>query len=214
MTIGTRLTLAALAAPLGALLLASAAHANEAHERPSPDAPFSVHVYKPSCGSRSVEVRLRSVSDYQTDFIIKRDDETVDTGTLEARRNYTKRIKLGPYRNVEIETYYTTQDSRDKLVSRDEVHNDCRGGGDRDRPWDRDRWDRDRPWDRDRWDDDDEDCDDRPWDDDCDDDLPFTGPPADFMGKLATAGGLVLTGGIVWWYGSIWPRQTYRRPGE
>ncbi|MGW0808782.1 hypothetical protein [Nonomuraea sp. NPDC002799] len=37
--------------------------------------------------------------------------------------------------------------------------------------------------------------------------LPLTGPPADLMGKLATAGGLVVMGGIFWWYGSIWPRS-------
>ena len=37
--------------------------------------------------------------------------------------------------------------------------------------------------------------------------LPFTGPPVDLMAKLATAGGLVLTGGIVWWYGTLWPRS-------
>jgi hypothetical protein len=36
--------------------------------------------------------------------------------------------------------------------------------------------------------------------------LPYTGPPADLMAKLATAGGLVVMGGIFWWYGSIWPR--------
>lgn len=36
--------------------------------------------------------------------------------------------------------------------------------------------------------------------------LPFTGPPVDLMAKLATATGLVITGGILWWYGSIWPR--------
>ncbi|MFF4616693.1 hypothetical protein [Nonomuraea jabiensis] len=40
------------------------------------------------------------------------------------------------------------------------------------------------------------------------DNLPFTGPPADLMGKLATAGGLIVVGGILWWYGSIWPRST------
>ncbi|NUO99268.1 MAG: hypothetical protein HOV96_07075 [Nonomuraea sp.] len=37
--------------------------------------------------------------------------------------------------------------------------------------------------------------------------LPYTGPPADLMGKLATAGGLVVMGGIMWWYGSVWPRS-------
>ncbi|MEO3871874.1 hypothetical protein ABGB18_23925 [Nonomuraea sp. B12E4] len=36
--------------------------------------------------------------------------------------------------------------------------------------------------------------------------LPFTGPPADLMAKLATAAGMVVMGGILWWYGSIWPR--------
>ncbi|MFI6900970.1 hypothetical protein ACIBKY_06905 [Nonomuraea sp. NPDC050394] len=231
MTIGTRLTLAALAAPLGALLLTSAAFAATAPERPSPDSPFTVHVGRPDCGNRTVEVRLRSTSDYQAEFQITRDDETVDTGTLEARRNYTKRIKLGHQRRVEIETFYTTQDSRDKLVSRDQVSNEC--GGNHRRAWDRGReWDdcdRGEPcWDdeecdrgEDCWDDDDCDRGEPCWDDDeddcrrgdCDDDeLPFTGPPADLMGKLATAGGLVLTGGIVWWYGSLWPRQNYRRP--
>jgi hypothetical protein len=38
--------------------------------------------------------------------------------------------------------------------------------------------------------------------------LPLTGPPVDLMSKLATAGGLVVMGAIMWWYGSIWPRST------
>ncbi|MFG1698695.1 hypothetical protein [Nonomuraea sp. NPDC049309] len=38
--------------------------------------------------------------------------------------------------------------------------------------------------------------------------LPFTGPPADWLGRLATAGGMVVMGGILWWYGSIWPRSS------
>ncbi|WP_020546649.1 hypothetical protein [Nonomuraea coxensis] len=38
--------------------------------------------------------------------------------------------------------------------------------------------------------------------------LPFTGPPVDLMAKLATGGGLVVMGGIFWWYGSVWPRRT------
>ncbi|MCK2221665.1 hypothetical protein MF672_048855 [Actinomadura sp. ATCC 31491] len=42
--------------------------------------------------------------------------------------------------------------------------------------------------------------------------LPYTGPPADLMAKLATAGGLVVTGGILWWYGSVWPRQDGPHP--
>ncbi|MBF8189707.1 hypothetical protein ITP53_29040 [Nonomuraea sp. K274] len=37
--------------------------------------------------------------------------------------------------------------------------------------------------------------------------LPYTGPPADLMGKLATGVGFVVMGAILWWYGSIWPRS-------
>ncbi|GGO73824.1 hypothetical protein [Nonomuraea cavernae] len=35
--------------------------------------------------------------------------------------------------------------------------------------------------------------------------LPHTGPPLALIAKLATAVALLLTGGILWWYGSIWP---------
>ncbi|WP_219462906.1 hypothetical protein [Nonomuraea rhizosphaerae] len=42
--------------------------------------------------------------------------------------------------------------------------------------------------------------------------LPYTGPPTDLVAKLATAGGLMLTGVILWWYSSLWPRGGYR-PG-
>lgn len=42
--------------------------------------------------------------------------------------------------------------------------------------------------------------------------LPRTGPATDLMAKLATAGGLLLTGGIIWWYGSVWPRRTPAAP--
>ncbi|MFI6479998.1 hypothetical protein ACIBH1_18835 [Nonomuraea sp. NPDC050663] len=40
--------------------------------------------------------------------------------------------------------------------------------------------------------------------------LPYTGPPADLMGKLATGAGLLMVGGIAWWMSAIWPRETFR----
>ncbi|MEV0348160.1 hypothetical protein AB0H88_20500 [Nonomuraea sp. NPDC050680] len=39
--------------------------------------------------------------------------------------------------------------------------------------------------------------------------LPRTGPPTDLLAKLATAGGLLLTGAAFWWYGSVWPRGSF-----
>ncbi len=44
------------------------------------------------------------------------------------------------------------------------------------------------------------------------DHLPYTGPPADLYGKLATAVGLVVFGGMLWWVGMIWPRRTPAEP--
>jgi hypothetical protein len=44
--------------------------------------------------------------------------------------------------------------------------------------------------------------------------LPYTGPPADLLAKLATAGGLVVMGAILWWYSSLWPRASYQGPTE
>ncbi|MEU8267964.1 hypothetical protein AB0B89_12435 [Sphaerisporangium sp. NPDC049002] len=42
--------------------------------------------------------------------------------------------------------------------------------------------------------------------------LPYTGPPADLYGKMATAVGLVVFGGMLWWVGMIWPRRTPAEP--
>jgi hypothetical protein len=38
--------------------------------------------------------------------------------------------------------------------------------------------------------------------------LPYTGPTADLYGKIATAVGLVVFGGMLWWMGMVWPRRT------
>ncbi|GAA3835640.1 hypothetical protein GCM10022226_66560 [Sphaerisporangium flaviroseum] len=42
--------------------------------------------------------------------------------------------------------------------------------------------------------------------------LPYTGPPADFYGKVATALALVVFGGMLWWVAMIWPRRTPAEP--
>ncbi|MEU8247566.1 hypothetical protein [Nonomuraea sp. NPDC048916] len=42
--------------------------------------------------------------------------------------------------------------------------------------------------------------------------LPFTGPPLALLAKVATAVALLLMGGILWWYGSVWPRSGHPGP--
>ncbi|GII82995.1 hypothetical protein Ssi03_09850 [Sphaerisporangium siamense] len=42
--------------------------------------------------------------------------------------------------------------------------------------------------------------------------LPYTGPPADLWGKVATAGGLVIFGVMLWYVGLVWPRRAPAEP--
>ncbi|MEU9886542.1 hypothetical protein [Sphaerisporangium sp. NPDC051011] len=42
--------------------------------------------------------------------------------------------------------------------------------------------------------------------------LPYTGPPADFWGKVATATGLIVFGGMLWWVALVWPRRVPAEP--
>ena len=42
--------------------------------------------------------------------------------------------------------------------------------------------------------------------------LPYTGPPADLYGKLATAAALVVFGGLLWWVALVWPRRVPAGP--
>ncbi|WP_283137301.1 hypothetical protein [Rhizohabitans arisaemae] len=37
--------------------------------------------------------------------------------------------------------------------------------------------------------------------------LPRTGPPTDLLARLATGVALLMTGALLWWYGSVWPRE-------
>ncbi|ACZ84700.1 hypothetical protein [Streptosporangium roseum] len=42
--------------------------------------------------------------------------------------------------------------------------------------------------------------------------LPPAGAPTGLMGTATTAGGMVLTGALLWWYGTVWPRRTLEGP--
>ncbi|MFF0573519.1 hypothetical protein [Streptosporangium saharense] len=42
--------------------------------------------------------------------------------------------------------------------------------------------------------------------------LAGTEPAADLPVWAATAGSVTLTGGLLWWYGALWPRRTPQRP--
>ncbi|MFE3453194.1 hypothetical protein ACFXJ8_30150 [Nonomuraea sp. NPDC059194] len=183
MTTGSRLALLVLTAPVGALLLLPAAAS--AHEGD----PFTMSLGKTRCDTNMVAVVLRSTSDYASGFTVQKDDHLVERGTVRARRSTTVYVPLARGRSAGIEVSYVGDGHDDKLVDSQRVYNSCprKGGGWGDDDWGHGRWE--------NW-------------GDRDGRLPYTGPPADLMGKLATGGGLVLMGGIVWWYGSIWPRQT------
>ncbi|MER6942696.1 hypothetical protein ABT294_01615 [Nonomuraea sp. NPDC000554] len=183
MRIGTRLALAAL--PVGAtLLLPSAAWAWPQPDNPGD--PFTMSTDRVACGRGRVGVNLTNDSGEVASYDLQSDSQTVATGSIEAHDTITRNIRVGRGSSVRVEAFSVDEDEADSLIDSTLIRNDCPWGRRFDQPpyaggtWGR-RSGR----------------------------LPYTGPPADLWGKLATAGGLVITGGIIWWYGSIWPRQTY-----
>ncbi|WP_343953033.1 hypothetical protein [Nonomuraea longicatena] len=256
MAVGTRLIIAALAAPLGIAVLAPAAAQSASAWPGGQSDPFTVDAGKVSCGDGGrVFVKLRSQRREVVRYSLTSDDRTLADGSISPRRTVRESLRVPRGERLNIEAYSIVEGEEDTLVDSATIDNPCGRQGWRGSGLGFDRWGdngwgdngRDNGWgngwgdngrgngwgDRDGWgdggdegwgdkgwgEDGDNDCD-NGWDDDCGgrgwgrerDDLPFTGPPADLMGKLATAGGLVLTGGLVWWYGSIWPRQSYSPP--
>ncbi|MER6505659.1 hypothetical protein ABT158_02555 [Nonomuraea sp. NPDC001636] len=168
MRIGTRLVLAVL--PVGAaLLLPSAAQA-----WPLPDRgdPFTMTTDRIACGSGSVRVTLRNQTPQLARFDLRVDARSVATGSIPARKQVVRTVRIDRGTTREIEAFSVTDTHPDTLLDSTRVRNDC-------------AWGRERRHGR----------------------LPYTGPPSDLWGKLATAAGLVVMGGIMWWYGSVWPRS-------
>lgn len=143
--------------------------------------PLTVSLGKLDCRWNSITVKITNTgSPPKSDtYTVKADKVVVDSQELDPGDDpETEKVQVPRGDTVKISV--TSQLSSEQIFF-DKVTNKCR------QPYRRDRRDNDYGYGR---------------------RLPYTGPPADFMGKLATAGGLLLTGGIVWWYGSIWPRQT------
>ncbi|WP_327086970.1 hypothetical protein OIE66_32270 [Nonomuraea sp. NBC_01738] len=171
-----------------------------------------------NCRTSQVTVKITNEGRTRVQYTLLKDGERIDRGQPDTGETNKETVTVDPGEDAKISVV-----SNNVVVKSDWFHNNCGGrphrNGGRDRDCDEDGgWGG--GWGGDDCDEDDSGCDDdNGWDRDCDDDsgwgrgrnrdLPFTGPPADLMGKLATAGGLVLTGGIVWWYGSIWPRSGY-----
>ncbi|NUR87178.1 MAG: hypothetical protein HOY71_24105 [Nonomuraea sp.] len=185
-----RLALSSL--PLGAALLipAAAAHAGDwpNHDNQSP---LTVNFDRVDCGWSGGKALLKITNDgsppKSDTFTLKANKQVIDTQELDPGDSPAREsVPLDGDRSVKISV--TSKLTGTQIFFKN-VTNHCRRGGG---GWDHrgngwgDRWNR---WDHRR--------------------LPFTGPPADLWGKLATGGGLLLTGGIVWWYSSIWPRRGY-----
>ncbi|MFI9588831.1 hypothetical protein [Nonomuraea sp. NPDC052265] len=167
MRIGTRLVLAAL--PVGAVLLLPSSA--EAWPLPDRGDPFTMTTDKLACGSGSVRVTLRNQTPQLARFDLRADATSVATGSIPARKQVVRTVRISRGTTREIEAYSVTDTHPDTLIDSTRVRNDCAWGRGHSRR------------------------------------LPYTGPPSDLLGKLATGGGLVVMGGIMWWYGSVWPRS-------
>ncbi|MEU5861066.1 MULTISPECIES: hypothetical protein [unclassified Nonomuraea] len=168
MRIGTRLVLAAL--PVGAVLLLP----SPAEAWPDRGDPFTMTTDKLGCGSGSVRVTLRNQTPQLARFDLRVDATSVATGSIPARKQVVRTVKIDRGATREIEAFSVTDTHPDTLIDSTRVRNDCAWGRGHGRGHGR---------------------------------LPYTGPPSDLWGKLATGGGLVVMGGIMWWYGSVWPRS-------
>ncbi|MCA2221284.1 hypothetical protein [Nonomuraea aurantiaca] len=182
MRIANRRTLALL--PLGAWLLLPATVGAWAGAS-DPGDPFTMSAGRPDCRSGQTLVTLRNQTRQLARFDLKADSASVATGSIPARKSVTRKIHVGRGHSMEIEAFSVTAGHPDTLIDSTRVRNTCPGHQSRHLP----RTGRHLPRTGRH--------------------LPRTGPPTDLLAKLATAGGLLLTGAVFWWYSSIWPRGSF-----
>lgn len=216
--------LALFGLPLGAALLLPATA--KAWPWPNHDnqSPLSVRLGSFSCGDGRIIVSITNTGNpaRSDTFTIKADKQVIDTQQLDPGDDPSREVvRLSRGESVQISVFSELTDSQIffKQVGARCGGNDGGGGWNNGGGWNRGGWSGG-GWNGggcNGWTNHGgncgEGCDNGGWNRNCDWNggrrLPFTGPPADLWGKVATAGGLILTGGIAWWYGSIWPRQTY-----
>ncbi|MEV6153922.1 hypothetical protein AB0L53_26600 [Nonomuraea sp. NPDC052129] len=182
MRIANRRTLALL--PLGAWLLLPATVGAWARSSDHGDR-FTMSAGRTDCGSGQALVTLRNQTRRPARFDLKADSASVATGSIPARKSVTRKVHVGRGHSMEIEAFSVTAGQPDTLIDSTRVRNTCSGRQGRHLP----RTSRHLPRTSRH--------------------LPRTGPPTDLLAKLATAGGLLLTGAAFWWYSSIWPRGSF-----
>ncbi|MEV0582261.1 hypothetical protein [Nonomuraea sp. NPDC050310] len=153
---------------------------------PDPGDPFIMSVSEVNCTKGQVKVTLRNQTRQAARYDLQLDSSSFANGSIAALKSVTRSVRVPKGGAVEIEAFSVTDSEPNTLVDSQRVRNDCRY-----RDHDRDR---DHGWGYGRR-------------------LPYTGPPADLMGKLATGAALVLTGGIAWGLSSMWPKDAPSGPG-
>ncbi|MEU6718127.1 hypothetical protein ABZ897_42235 [Nonomuraea sp. NPDC046802] len=166
------------ALPVGAVLLLPASAGAWPNDTGDP---FTMKVDDVGCRAGRAAVTLHNQGTQPVRFDLRSDGTSTASGSIPARKTIVKQVEVRKGSRAEIEAYSVTENQPDTLIDSTFVENDCPWGHHLDRLPFRSHHAAHR--------------------------LPFTGPPTDLMAKLATAGGLVVMGCILWWYGSIWPRS-------
>ncbi|MEU7739518.1 hypothetical protein [Nonomuraea sp. NPDC049158] len=183
MSIANRRTLALL--PLGAWLLLPATMGAWARSS-DPGDPFTMSAGRPGCGSGQTLVTLRNQTRQPARFDLKAHSASIATGSIPAHESVTRNVHVRRGHSMEIKAFSVTADHPDTLIDSTRVRNSCSGHQSRHRPRTGHHLPRTGHH------------------------LPRTGPPNDLLAKFATAGGLLLTGAVFWWYSSVWPRGSFR----